>query len=451
MRPSAANESSPQTSLFETSAFKALFSKIDRRLIPILLIAYMIAYLDRINVGWAQLQMKQTLPFDDAIYGLGAGIFFIGYFLFGVPSNLLLEKIGARKTLLTIMVIWGLAATAMMLVTTPLQFYVMRFLLGAFEAGFFPGVILYFTYWYPQMRRGQVIAIFMSATTIIAVIAGPLCGAILKYFNGLGGLHGWQWLFMVQGLPAIVLGFLVYLLLEDKPANADWLSRDEKQLLDDGFKHDVKDVESEPAGTFGQMLGDPKVYVLSLVYCLLLGATYTLVFWMPTLIQSWGVKDLFLVGVYAAIPNAFGVIGMILIGRHSDKWHERRWHFAGCIAIAAIGLFVATLFKGNLVGSVLAMAFATIGIASATPLFFALISEYLSVGAAAGGIALISSLGNLGPAASPSINGFIVKNTGDSAYSIYFVMGLYLLSGALLLLTIRPTSTAGVPAPAAAH
>ena len=451
MRPSAASKSSPQTSLFESSAFKALFSKIDRRHIPLLLIAYMIAYLDRINVGWAQLQMKQTLPFDDAVYGLGAGVFFIGYFLFGVPSNLLLEKIGARKTLLWIMVIWGLAATAMMFVSTPLQFYVMRFLLGAFEAGFFPGVILYFTYWYPQVRRGQVIAIFMSATTIIAVIAGPLCGAILKYFNGFGGLHGWQWLFMVQGLPAIVLGFLVYLLLEDKPANAAWLSRDEKQLLDDGFQHDVKDVESEPPGTFWQMLRDPKVYVLSLVYFLLLGATYTLVFWMPTLIQSWGVKDLLLVGIYAAIPNAFGVIGMILIGRHSDKWRERRWHFAVCIAIAALGLFVTTLFKGNLVGSVLALAFATIGIASATPLFFALISEYLSTGAAAGGIAFISSLGNLGPAVSPSINGFIVRNTGDSAYSIYFVIALYLLSGTLLLLTIRPTSTAGVPAAAPAH
>jgi MFS family permease len=209
MHPSAANKSSPQASLFENTALKAVFSKIDRRLIPLLLIAYMIAYLDRINVGWAQLQMKQTLPFDDAVYGLGAGMFFVGYFLFGVPSNLLLEKIGARRTLLGIMVIWGVAATAMMFVSTPLQFYVMRFLLGAFEAGFFPGVILYFTYWYPQVRRGQVIAIFMSATTIIAVIAGPLCGAILKYFNGFGGLHGWQWLFMVQGLPAIIIGFLV--------------------------------------------------------------------------------------------------------------------------------------------------------------------------------------------------------------------------------------------------
>src|ERR1700741_694480 len=227
-------EASKASPVLEGVAYKAVFSKIDWRLIPLVLIAYMVAYLDRINIGYAQLQMKQTLPFDDAVYGLGAGIFFVGYFLFEVPSNLLLEKIGARKTLLRIMVLWGLAACAMMFVSTPLQFYVVRFLLGAFEAGFFPGVILYFTYWYPQVRRGQVIAIFMSATTIIAVIAGPLCGAILKYFNGLGGLHGWQLLFMVQGLPAIVLGLLVYPLLENNPANADWLSRDEKQLLDDG-------------------------------------------------------------------------------------------------------------------------------------------------------------------------------------------------------------------------
>ena len=176
MQPTAANKSSPQSSLFENGALKALFSKIDRRLIPILLIAYMIAYLDRINIGYAQLQMKQTLPFDDAVYGLGAGMFFIGYFLFEVPSNLLLERIGARKTLLRIMVLWGLAASAMMFVSTPLQFYVVRFLLGAFEAGFFPGVILYFTYWYPSVRRGRVIAIFMSATTIMSVITGPCVG-----------------------------------------------------------------------------------------------------------------------------------------------------------------------------------------------------------------------------------------------------------------------------------
>src|SRR6201987_1110806 len=184
MHPQPAHNVS--SSALENPSVKAGFLKIDWRLLPLLLVAYMVAYLDRINIGYAQLQMKQTLPFDDAAYGLGAGIFFVGYFLFEVPSNLLLEKIGARKTLLRIMVLWGLAACAMMFVSTPLQFYVVRFLLGAFEAGFFPGVILYFTYWYPSVRRGQVIAIFMSATTIVSVIAGPLCGAILKYFNGLG-------------------------------------------------------------------------------------------------------------------------------------------------------------------------------------------------------------------------------------------------------------------------
>jgi MFS family permease len=201
------------------------------------------------------------------------------------------------------------------------------------------------------------------------------------------------------------------------------------------------------------MLKDPKAYLLALVYFLLLGATYTMVFWLPTLIQSWGVKDLFLVGIYASIPNAAGIIGMILIGRHSDKWHERRWHFAACVAIAAVGLFITTLLEGNLVGSILALSFAIIGIASATPLFFALTSEYLSAGAAAGGLALISSLGNLGPAVSPSINGLILRATDDNIYSMYFVMALYVLSGMTLLLTIRPApaaarAPAAVPAPA---
>jgi MFS family permease len=449
MRPLAANKTSP---VVEGAAYKAVFSKIDWRIIPLLLIAYMVAYLDRINIGYAQLQMKQTLPFDDAVYGLGAGIFFVGYFLFEVPSNLLLERIGARKTLLRIMVLWGAAACAMMFVSTPFQFYVVRFLLGAFEAGFFPGVILYFTYWYPSVRRGQVIAIFMSATTIVSVIAGPLCGFILKYFDGFRGLHGWQWLFLVQGLPAIILGLLVFLLLKDKPDQASWLSKDEKAVLDDAFQHDVKDVEGEAEGTFWQMLQDPKAYLLALVYFLLLGATYTMVFWLPTLIHSWGVKDFFLVGIYAGIPNAAGVIGMILIGRHSDKWHERRWHFAACVGIAAVGLFITTLLEGNLVGSILALSFAVIGIASATPLFFALTSEYLSAGAAAGGLAFISSLGNLGPALSPSINGFILRATDDNTYSMYFVMTLYVLSGIILLLTIRPApATARAPAAVPAH
>ena len=451
MNPSVKRALASPLSQSAAGDLDAVYAKIAKRIIPFMVLLFLMAWLDRYNLGFAKLQMVKDLGFSEAVYGFGAGIVYLGYMLFEIPSNLFLERIGARKTLLRIMVLWGLCASAMMFVSTPLQFYVVRFLLGVFEAGFFPGVILYFTYWYPSVRRGRVIAIFMSATTIMGVITGPLCGATLKYFDGFGGLHGWQWLFLVQGLPAIILGFLVYFLLEDKPSDANWLSRDEKELLDDSLQHDVLDVESEPAATFGQMLRDPKVYVLSLVYFLLLGATYTMVFWLPTLIQSWGVKDLFLIGIYAAIPNAVGVIGMILIGRHSDKWHERRWHFAVCVAIAAVGLFVTTLLQGNLVGSIIALSFAVVGIASATPLFFALVSEYLSVGARAGGLALISSLGNLGPAMSPSINGLIIRNTGDNIYSMYFVIALYLLSGIFLLLAIRPASTAGVAVAAPAH
>ena len=448
MASSVTSTQRPQSVPPGATAYQALYSKVSWRLLPLLLIAYMIAYLDRINIGYAQLQMKQTLPFGAAVYGLGAGIFFIGYFLFEVPSNLLLERIGARKTLLRIMVLWGLTAAAMAFVTTPTQFYIARFLLGVFEAGFFPGIILYFTYWYPSARRGQVIAIFMSATTIVSVIAGPLCGSILKYFNGVNGWAGWQWLFVVQGLPAVVVGLIIYFRLPDGPANARWLTPAEQTLVRSNLEHEAKPVESQSGGTLGRMFRDPKVYLLALVYFLLLGATYTMVFWAPTLIQSWGVKDLLLIGILAAIPNAVGVAGMILIGRNSDRLRERRWHFAACVAIAAVGLGITTLLQGNLVGSIVALSVATIGIAAATPIFFTLVSEYLSKATAAGGIALISSLGNLGPAVSPSINGLITQRTGSTTYSMYLVMALYVLAGLLLLGTVRAAKAARThPAP----
>ena len=412
---------------------EALYKKVSWRIVPLLLIAYMVAYLDRINIGYAQLQMKQTLPFSDAVYGLGAGVFFWGYFLFEVPSNLFLEKIGARKTLLRIMALWGIVATAIAFVQTPMQFYIGRFLLGAFEAGFFPGVILYFTYWYPNVKRGQVIAIFMAATTIISVIAGPLCGAILKYMDGLGGMHGWQWLFIVQGLPATLLGFLIYFTLQDKPADAHWLSGSEKAAIAEDLAHDERSIPVEKSGSFKDKLRDPRLYAMALCYFLLLGATYVMVFWLPTLIKSWGVTDVFLVGVYAAIPNAVGVVGMILVGRSSDKMNERRWHFAGSCLLAAVMLYVTSLFQGNLALSLIALSIAVIGIASATPVFFAQLSEYLPPSAAAGGIALVSSLSNLGPSITPSVNAWLLQRTGDNIYSLYFVMALYTCSGLLLL------------------
>ena len=419
-----------------------VYAKVGWRIMPLLFICYMVAYLDRINIGYAQLQMKQTLPFGDAAYGLGAGIFFIGYLLFEVPSNLMLEKIGARKTLLRIMFCWGIVASAMMLVQTPMQFYVLRFLLGAFEAGFFPGIILYLTFWYPPARRGQMIAIFLSATTVMSMFAGPLCGAILKYMNGLNGWHGWQWLFLVQGLPASILGIVCYLYLQDKPEDARWLNPNEKQVLRDHLDHDQGLVAGAAHGSFWQALRDPKVYVLSLAYFMAIGGIYAMVFWVPTLIKSWGVNDLFMVGIYAAIPNIFGVIGMILIGRSSDRLKERRWHFVAVALIAVVGLLIMTQMKGNLVGSLVGLSIGTIGVATLTPLFFTITSEYLSKAAAAGGIALISSLGNLGSAASPVVGGAITASTGDPNNTMYMVMAMFILAGLIVLFSVRPNRAA---------
>ena len=416
---------------------ESVYSKVAWRIMPLLVICYIIAFLDRINIGYAQLQMKQTLPFSDAVYGLGAGIFFIGYFLFEVPSNLMLEKIGARKTLLRIMFCWGIVATGMMFVQTPTQFYVMRFLLGAFEAGFFPGVILYLTFWFPGARRGQMIAIFMTATSLASIIAGPLCGAIMKWMDGINGWHGWQWLFLVQGLPASVLGIVCFFYLQDKPEQAHWLDTREKKVLRDHLEHDRGLVASAGHGSIWQMLKDPKVYTLALVYFLLLGATYTMVFWLPTLIKSWGITDLFMIGIYAAIPSLFGVVTMVYIGRSSDRRKERRWHFVSCVALAAVGLAITIFTQGNFIGSMIGLCIATIGITSATPLFFAATSEYLPAASAAGGIALISSLGNLGAAVSPSITGAINAATGNPANSMYLVIAWYVAAGAIMLFALK--------------
>src|SRR5258705_4248780 len=420
-----------------SDAIEAVYRKVNWRIIPFLMLCYAVALLDRINIGYAQLQMKQTLTFSDATYGFGAGIFFVGYFLFEVPSNLLLAKIGARKTLLRIMFIWGIVAAAMAFVQTPTQFYIARFLLGVFEAGFFPGIILYFTYWYPSARRGQMIALFMTATAISSVIAGPLCGGIMKYANGAGGLHGWQWLFIVEGSPAAVLGIVAYLYLQDKPEGAQWLTPDEKQTLRYQLDHDEKDVESASHTGLAQMFADPKVYALAFAYFLLLGAPYPMVFWIPTLIKSWGVTDYFHVGLYAAVPQLCGIFATVWIGRHSDRHRERRWHYAACVAMAAAGMGIIAMSQGNFAIAMAGLTLAGIGWIAATPLLFTTTTEYLSAASAAGGIALISSLCDLRPAAGPSLTGWITAQTGSPIYSMCLVITFYLLSGIVLLLVVR--------------
>ncbi|HJQ61121.1 MAG TPA: MFS transporter [Vineibacter sp.] len=425
-----------------SAADDALFSKVSWHLLPLLIICYIIAFLDRINIGFAQLQMKQTLPFSDAAYAFGAGVFFIGYFLFEVPSNLMLEKIGARKTLLRIMFLWGLCAAGMAFVNDTTTFYILRFLLGAFEAGFFPGIILYLTYWYPSARRCKAIAVFMTGTAIAYVIAGPSSGWIMKYMDGLYGYHGWQWLFVVQGLPASVLGIVAYLYLKDRPEDANWLTPAEKASLRNHLDNDARIVASASHGSIWGLIRDPKIYTLSIVYFLLLGTAYTMIFWAPTLIKSWGVKDLGMIGVLSAIPALFGIVGMVLIGRSSDKRQERRWHFVFSVALCALGLAITIVTLGNLVPSLIGLCIFSIGSSAATPVFFSGVSEYMPRKTAAGGIALVSSLGNLGPAALPVVTTWINTATGTPVNSMYLVIALYAVAGAILAYVMRPVDSA---------
>lgn len=434
----------PQGVVMEESAEeKALFAKINWRILPLLLIVYCFAYIDRVNVGFAQLQMKHELNFSDQVFALGAGMFFVGYLLFEVPSNMLLEKVGVRKTLLRIMVLWGACATAMAWVTTPWQFYTLRFLLGAFEAGCFPGVVLYFTYWYPQARRGRAIAIFMTSTVIAGILIGPLNGALLKFAHGFLGMQGWQWMFIVNGAPCLLIGFLCYFLLSDSPTQAGWLTPAEKGLLARRLAKDAPSRGIDKRTALRSLLRDPKLYVFSLINFLFLGAVYVLVFWAPTLIQSWGVKDLFHIGLLKAVPSIVGAIGMVLVSRSSDRHNEQRWHFVVCVVLIVCCLLGMAALNGGLAGSLALFSIASIGTASMTPLFYAYLSNYLSKESAAVGFAVIPSLAGIAPIMTPSISTWILTTTGDSRYCLIFVAALYAAAGVIMAFAARrPKATA---------
>lgn len=417
-----------------------IYRKITLRLIPFLFICYVVAYLDRINIGFAQLQMKQDLGFSDAVYGLGAGIFFFGYMLFEVPSNLLLARFGARKTLLRIMVIWGLISAGMMFVQTPTQLYIARFLLGVFEAGFFPGIILYLTYWYPSGMRARIIALFMSGIAIAGILGGPLSGWIMNDLAGMNGWKGWQWMFLIEGLPAVALGILVLFILDDRPGDANWLSVREKGIVRETLERDQLALGHAHHHSLRQALRDPRIYLLSFAYFTFIAGTYVITFWLPTIIKGFGITDPMRIGMLTAIPYVAGVIGMVLISRHSDKTRERRWHTAICAFVGAGGLIAATFLSGDLTWALVALAIATIGILATMPLFWAMPTAYLTGAAAAGGIALINSLGLIGGFVSPFVIGWIKTATGSVNNGLYFMSALLVLGGVVLL--------AGVPASA---
>lgn len=426
------NDTTPLPALDEN----ALYAKVTRRLMPFLFVCYVAAYLDRVNIGFAKLGMLADLKFSETVYGLGAGVFFIGYFLFEIPSNVLLYRIGARVCLARIMITWGLISSAMMLVTTPTQFYCLRFLLGVAEAGFFPGVILYLTYWYPAARRGRITASFLTAVAISGVIGSPLSGLIMRHCAGWYGWSGWQWLFLLEGLPSVVLGLCTLFYLDNHSAEARWLTPREKQVLAANIGADN---ENKTRHTIREGLKDPKVWLLSAIYFCMVMGLYGINFWLPTIITAMGVKDPLDVGLISAIPFGGAAVAMVLVGRSADRHRERRWHIVVPALLGAAGLILSVQLASNQVLAIAALTLATCGILSAVPLCWSLATAFLAGGAAAAGIALINSFGNLSGFVSPFLIGWIKDMTHSTDYGMYGLAGS-LVVGALLVACKVPSS-----------
>lgn len=414
----------------DTTGIDRIYKKITLRLIPFLLFCYILSYLDRVNIGFAKLQMLGDLQFSDAVYGLGAGVFFLGYFFFEVPSNIIMHKVGARRWIARIMVSWGILSAAMMFVEGATSFYILRFLLGLAEAGFFPGIIYYLTRWYPADRRGRATSLFLTAVALAGVIGGPLSGWILRDTNGVAGLAGWQWMFLIEGIPSIITGFFLLRYLDDKVEDAKWLT--------DAEKREVIALLQKEAGTkthsaTGKAFASGRTWLLSAIYFLFVFSLYGISFWLPTIIKATGVKDSLDIGLLSALPWAAGVIAMVLLARSADRRGERRWHIAIPAVIGAIGFVISVKFSANVPVAMLGMSIATMGIMSVLPIFWSIPTAYLGGAAAAAGIALINSFGNLSGFAGPSLMGWVKGVTGTLDSGVY-VLAACLLAGGLLTL-----------------
>lgn len=402
----------------------AIYAKVFWRFIPLLVVCWVVAYLDRVNISFAKLQMQSDLGFSDAVYGMGASVFFIGYFFFEVPSNMILHRVGARVWIMRIMVTWGIASACTMFVTTEMGFYAIRFLVGALEAGFVPGALYFFTKWFPSDRRARVNTIFMSGIAFCGIIGGPISGGIMKYTDAAFGLAGWQWLFLLEGLPAVVLGLIVWKHLDDEIAHAKWLSPTEKQFWSEKV---LKDSQTVNTHNFGAALREPATYILSLIYMALAGGIYGLVFWMPQLIRTAGTEDVFIIGLISSLPYAIAGVVMILLGKNSDRTGERRWHLALTTLAGALGYFICGLYSGNTVILLIGLTIAATGIISAIGLFWVFPQRFLGGMAAAAGIAFINSIGQLGGIITPYMVGKVLDLTGSAT------MGLYAISIACVI------------------
>lgn len=418
------------------SSDNALYRKVSLRIIPFLFVCYVVSFLDRINIGFAQLQMKQDLGFSDAMYGLGAAVFYIGYVMFEVPSNLLLEKFGARRTFVRIMLLWGAASVSMMWVATPTQFYTLRFLLGVFEAGFFPGIVLYLTYWYPALRRASVLSFFFAGVAVAGVLGGLVSGWIMRDMAGVLGMRGWQWMFAIEGAPALLLAVIAHQYLDDRPAQAKWLSQDEKARLAINLS-DEQDAPGAKKHRLSAAFSNPRIYLFAFIYFSLTCASLTLSFWMPIMIRDFGVREVVMVSLYSVIPNAIGAVAVILIARHSDRKAQHRKYFALCAIGGAAALSALTLHPDSLAAALALLSLATALIFSALPIFWAIPTAHLPKQTRAGSIAVISSVGITSGIAGPWVIGQIKTATGSMDNALYLLSALLVLSAMAMLAGVK--------------
>jgi sugar phosphate permease len=419
----------------------ALYKKLNWRLLPFLLLCYMFAYLDRVNVGFAKFQMQSALGLSDAAYGVGAGIFFIGYVLFELPSNLLLPRIGARKTFSRIMVLWGITSACMLFVRNVPMFYGMRFLLGVFEAGFAPGMIYYLSCWYGSTRMARAIAIVFLAGPIGGILGGPLSAWLLSTFSGVGGLEGWQWMFLFEGLPCIAFGILTFFFIADRPADAGWLSAEEKRLLM------VELGETSPRGhSFKAVVRDVRIYILAFAYFCIIASIYSISFWLPTILKAQGVADTIRLGWYAAVPYVAAVSGMYFVGRRSDRLGERRYHSAVPALVGAISLVSSIFLDGNFYSVLIVLTIATATMWMSYTVFWAMPSEYIKGPAAAGGIALINTIGLSGGFWGPAVIGWSKTATGNTHLGLLVMACLLVIASGLLVTNRLPLRNNKSPA-----
>jgi MFS family permease len=422
------------------SSHDAVYHKIMWRLIPFLIVCYVVAFLNRQNVGFAKLEFMRDLGFNETMYGIGAGVFYLGYILCEIPSNLLMARSGVRKTLLRIMVLWGLCAAAMAFMTKPSEFYILRGLLGAAEAGLFPGVLLYLTYWVPAARRAYFTALFMFSIGVTGVIGGPLSGAVMHWFAGAGGLKGWQWLFLVDGLPSCVLGIAAYFVLSDDPTHADWLGPEERTIVLSDLENDRMSVTHKSHRALSAALGDYKFYLLMIMGSALLISAGGVFLWLPTIMRNAGVHGIGTIGLLSAVPFIVGTTVQIAVARHSDRKFERRWHTVIPALVAAAGWATLPVVKQDLALAIAMLTLATTGTLAAMGPFWTMPSALLADSAGPSGIALITTAAGFGSFLSPILVGWTASRTGSLTIGLYYFAATMFLGACAVALVGRRVS-----------